>query len=55
MEKTSFKNFIKSINLFELIWLISVVVLLAIFISLFPDLMFEDKSNTLVVVVLWYL
>ena len=50
MEKTSFKNFIKSINLFELIWLISVVVLLVVFISLFPDLMFEDKNNTIVVI-----
>lgn len=50
MTKTSFKNFIKSINLFELIWLISVVILLVVFISLFPELMFEDKDNTLVVI-----
>lgn len=50
MEKTGFKNFIKSINLFEIIWLFSVVILLVVFISIFPDVMFEDKDNVLVVV-----
>ena len=49
-EKKSFKSFIKSFNAFELIWLFSVVVLLTVFIIFFPDYMFDDSSNTLIVV-----
>jgi len=48
--KKSFINYIKSFNAFELIWLFSVVVLLAVFIVFFPDDMFDDSSNTLIVV-----
>lgn len=48
--KKSFKNFIKSFNLFEIIWLCSVVVLLSVFMAIFPDALFDDSTNTLVVV-----
>jgi len=50
MTKNSFKNFLKSINLFEIIWLCSTIVLLIVFIGIFPSEMIEDPSNTLVVV-----
>lgn len=51
MEKEkSFKKFIKTFNAFELIWLIGVVVLLGVFSALMPDLMFEDTTNTLMIV-----
>lgn len=50
MKSSGIKNFIRSFNLFELVWLVSVIVLLTVFISLFPDLMFEDKEDTLVVI-----
>lgn len=50
MKTLHLKKLIRSFNLFEVIWLVSVVVLLVFFILLFPDLMFEDKHNTLVVV-----
>ena len=50
MNKTNVKNFIKSINLFEIIWIVSVVVILTALIIWVPDLMFEDKNNTLVVI-----
>jgi nicotinamide mononucleotide transporter len=50
MEKKSFKEFIKSFNLFEIVWLVSVIVLLAVFTIIFPDFMFDDSSNTLIVV-----
>lgn len=46
----SLKSFIKSFNPFEITWLLSVVVLLAVFITLFPDAMFDDSSNILIVV-----
>ena len=50
MKKVDIKNFFKSINLFEIIWIVSVVVILLTLIILVPDLMFEDRNNTLVVV-----
>lgn len=48
--KKSFKNFIKTFNAFEIIWLISVVVLLSVFSAVLPDLMFEDTTNTLMII-----
>ena len=48
--KKSFLSFIKSFNAFEVIWLVSVVVLLGIFSLFLPDLMFEDSSNTLMII-----
>lgn len=50
MNKNNLKNFAKSINLFEIIWLSSTIITLIIFSILFPDLMFEDKTNVLVVI-----
>ena len=49
-EKGTFLTFIKSFNKFELIWLASVVVLLAVAMIFLPDLMFDDSTNTLIVV-----
>lgn len=49
MKRKSLKNFVKSINLFEIIWLLFTVTILVVFSFLFPDLMFEDKTNLLVV------
>lgn len=48
--KKSFLNYIKSFNAFELIWLIGVLLLLTIFSIAMPDLMFEDTSNTLMII-----
>ena len=48
--KKSFKNFIKSFNLFEIIWLASVVVLLTTLIILLPDVVFDDSTNLLIVI-----
>jgi len=50
MLKKNLGNLIKSVNLFEIIWLISTIVLLGVFIGFFPDIMFDDKTNLLVVV-----
>jgi nicotinamide mononucleotide transporter len=50
MNKKNLKNFIKSINLFEIIWLSSTIITLIIFSILFPDIVFEDKTNLLVVI-----
>lgn len=49
-QKKSFKNFIKTFNAFEVIWLISVVVLLSAFSVFLPELMFEDTTNTLMII-----
>ncbi|MBP3629944.1 MAG: nicotinamide mononucleotide transporter [Clostridia bacterium] len=49
-EKGTFLTFIKSFNKFELIWLASVIVLLAVAMIFLPDLMFDDSTNTLIVV-----
>jgi len=46
----SLKNFIKSFNPFEIIWLLSVIILLTVFIIFLPDAMFDDSSNTLIVI-----
>lgn len=48
--KEKIVNFFKSFNLFELIWLGSVVVLLAVFTTLFPDFILEDDTTTFIVV-----
>ena len=48
--KKSFLNYIKSFNAFELIWLVGVLLLLTIFSIAMPDLMFEDTSNTLMII-----
>ena len=48
--KKSLLKFIKSFNLFETVWLISVVVLLSVFSILLPDLMFEDDSTPLIII-----
>lgn len=45
------KNLIKSLNLFEIIWLISIVIILVFSTIFFPDLMFEDKTNIPIVVI----
>jgi len=45
------KNLIKSLNLFEIIWLISIVIILVFSTIFFPDLMFEDKTNVPIVVI----
>jgi nicotinamide mononucleotide transporter len=49
-EKGTFLTFIKSFNKFELIWLASVVVLLSAVMIFLPNLMFDDSTNTLIVV-----
>ena len=49
-EKGTIKTFIKSFNKFELIWLASVVVLLTVSMIFLPDLMFDDSTNTLIVI-----
>ena len=46
----SLKRFIKSINLYEIIWLSATIIILGLLTFLFPDIMFEDKSNAFVVV-----
>ena len=48
--KKKIVDFFKSFNLFELIWLGSVVVLLTVFMSLFPDLVLEDDTTTFIVI-----
>ena len=48
--KKSLLKFIKSFNLFETVWLISVIVLLGVFSILLPDLMFEDDSTPLIII-----
>lgn len=50
MNKANFKSFVKSINLFEITWLSLTIIALIILSITFPDLMFEDKTNTLVVI-----
>ena len=50
MNKKSLRNFIRSINIFEIIWLTSAIIALAVLSSLFPDIMFEDKNNVLIVI-----
>ena len=50
MTKENFKSFVKSINLFEVVWLSLTIASLIVLSVLFPDIMFEDRSNTLVVV-----
>lgn len=50
MDKGNFKSFVKSINLFEIIWITLTIITLIVLAVLFPDLMFEDKNNVLVVV-----
>lgn len=50
MKKENLKNFVKSINIFEIIWLSSTIITLIVFSILLPDLMFEDKSNVFVVI-----
>lgn len=50
MSKESFKSFVKSINLFEIIWLASTLLILVVLSFLFPDIMFEDKTSVLVVI-----
>ena len=49
-KKGKFLNFVKSFNMFELVWLGSVVVLLTIFMVFLKDEVLEDSSNTLMVV-----
>ena len=49
-KKGSFLSFLKSFNKFELIWFFSVIVLLTIGMVFMPDLLFDDSSNTLIVV-----
>ena len=50
MHKKELHNFIRSFNLFEIIWMLGVLISLTLLIILMPDLMFEDKENTLVVI-----
>ena len=49
-KKGSFLSFLKSFNKFELIWFFSVIVLLTLGMVFMPDLLFDDSSNTLIVV-----
>ena len=49
-KKGSFLSFLKSFNKFELIWFFSVIVLLTVGMIFMPDLLFDDSSNTLIVV-----
>lgn len=48
MEK--FKKFIKSFSLYQILYLLTVLILVVVFITLFPDDILEDTSNTFVVV-----
>lgn len=50
MNKKNFKSFVKSINLFEIIWLSSTIITLILLSFLLPDIMFEDKSNVFIVI-----
>ena len=50
MKKENLKNFVKSINIFEIIWLSLTVISLIALSILFPDLMFDDKNNLLIVI-----
>ena len=43
-------SFLKKFNLFELIWLISSILFLIVSYVFFPDLMFEDTSNTWIII-----
>lgn len=49
-KKNAFLNFLKSFNKFELIWFCSVIVLLAVAMIFMPDLLFEDSSNSFIVI-----
>lgn len=49
-KQNSFINFLKSFNKFELIWFFSVIIILTLAMIFIPDLVFEDRSNTLIVV-----
>lgn len=48
-KKNSFISFIKSFNLYEIIWLLSVVVILTVAMIWLPDVMFEDTSPLIVI------
>ena len=50
MNKKNFKSFVKSINLFEIIWLSSTIITLVLLSFFLPDIMFEDKSNVFLVI-----
>ena len=49
-KKNKFIDFLKSFNKFELIWLGSVLVLLTVFTTLFPDLVLEDDTSTFIII-----
>ena len=49
-KKGTFLSFLKSFNLFELIWFFSVIVLVTIAMIFLPDLMFDDSSTKLIVI-----
>ena len=49
-KENKFLKFLKSFNAFELIWFCSVIVLLTVGMIFLPDLLFDDSSNTLIVV-----
>ena len=49
-KKGNFLSFLKSFNKFELVWFFSVIVILTLAISIFPDLILEDSSSALLVV-----
>ena len=49
-KKGTFLSFLKSFNKFELIWFISVIVILTFAMIFIPDLVFEDSSSTLIIV-----
>jgi len=50
MNKKNVKNFVKSINKYEITWLVTTILLLAVLSICFPDIMFKDKTRVLVVV-----
>ena len=50
MGKRRIKAVFNFFNGFEYIWLFSVVILLSVFIGIFPDVMLEDKTNAFVVI-----
>lgn len=49
-KENKFIGFLKSFNKFELIWFFSVIVLLTLGMSFFPDLLFEDSSNVFIII-----
>ena len=50
MTKETFKSFVKSINLFEICWVVGIVFISICSLIFMPDIMFEDKTNVLLVV-----